>query len=253
MAGKKLRVTVIFKVLFCLFFVLCIYTGLGFAKETADNAKAEYVGMETCIACHEKQGKQFKETTHSRVSLPDEKGEGCESCHGPGSLHAEAGGGKGVGGIIDIRKHPEACFTCHMDKKAEFHLQYHHPVSEGKMSCSDCHNAHSPEVRPWSATTLEDVNEACFRCHKEQRGPFAWEHEAMREGCATCHKVHGSINDKLLVRRDSTLCLTCHTQTDYPRIGKSNHQSNRINRGVCFSAGCHVAVHGSNFDDHLRY
>ena len=157
-----------------------------------------------------------------------------------------------VGGIINPRKDPSACFACHLDKKAEFKLPFHHPVMEGKMSCADCHSAHGEEVRPWTATSMEGVNEACFKCHKEQRGPFAWEHEALREGCTTCHKVHGSIHEKMLVARDNNLCLRCHTQVNFPTIGKQGHEG-RLPQGTCFSAGCHTAVHGSNFDDHLRY
>ncbi|MBI2885154.1 MAG: hypothetical protein HYY15_03160 [Candidatus Omnitrophica bacterium] len=182
----------------------------------------------------------------------DVKAQGCETCHGPGSLHVDAGGGRGVGGIINPSKDPSTCFACHLDKKAEFRLPHHHPVVEGKMSCTDCHSPHSPDVRPWSATSLKDINETCFKCHKDQRGPFVNEHEALREGCTTCHKVHGSIHEKMLLARDANLCLRCHTQTNFPTIGGSGHAS-RLNQGTCFSAGCHTAVHGSNFDEHLRY
>ena len=131
-------------------------------------------------------------------------------------------------------------------------MAFHHPVLEGKMSCADCHNPHGEDVRPWSATSMQGVNEACFKCHKDQQGPFVWEHEALREGCTTCHKVHGSVNDKMLVARDSNLCLRCHTQVNFPMIGKQAHGS-RLPQGSCFSGGCHTAVHGSNFDEHLRY
>ncbi len=214
--------------------------------------QARYVGTETCAACHEKEAKEFKKSAHSRISLPDESSarQGCEMCHGPGSVHAENGGGKGT--MINPNKNPEICFTCHMDKKAEFRLPYHHPVLEGHMACSDCHSAHGEEVRPWSATSMNDVNEACFKCHKDQRGPFVWEHEGIREGCVTCHKVHGSIHQKMLISRDSNLCLRCHAQVNFPVIGKRSH-SGFLPQGPCFSGGCHTAVHGSQFDDHLRY
>ena len=214
---------------------------------------AEYVGSETCSACHDKQYKEFKLSTHQRIAIPkgDGKVEGCEMCHGPGSLHVAAGGGKG-NHIINPKKDPSTCFACHMEKKAEFQLPYHHPVLEGKMSCADCHTAHGEEVRPWTATSLKDVNEACFKCHKEQRGPFVWEHEALGEGCTTCHKVHGAITDKMLIARDANLCLRCHTQVSFPTIGRSGH-GGRLPQGTCFSAKCHTAVHGSNFDEHLRY
>ncbi len=172
-------------------------------------------------------------------------------CHGPGSLHVDQSGGKD--NIINPHKNPSICFSCHLDKKLEFRLPYHHPVLEGRMSCTDCHSAHGEEVKPWSATTLNDVNQACFKCHKDQRGPFVWEHEALREGCTTCHKVHGSIHEKMLVARDNNLCLRCHTQVNFPTVGLQSGHSTRMTQGTCFSAGCHTAPHGSNFDDHLRY
>jgi predicted CXXCH cytochrome family protein len=223
------------------------------ASDEGAAPKAEYVGAETCAGCHQQQFREFQQSTHARIAVPGETHmQGCEMCHGPGSLHVEAGGGKGVGGMHSLKKDPQPCFACHTDKLAEFRLPHHHPVMEGKMSCADCHSPHGTDVRPWSATTLQDINEACFACHKDQRGPFVWEHEAVREGCTTCHKVHGSIHDKMLLARDNNLCLRCHTQVDFPTIGKSGHGS-RLPQGTCFSAGCHTAVHGSNFDDHLRY
>ncbi len=213
---------------------------------------AKYVGTETCESCHDKEAKEFKLSTHGRIGIQNEdvSRQGCEMCHGPGSVHVENNGGKG--NIINPKKDPTICFTCHMDKKAQFRLPYHHPVLEGHMGCTDCHSAHGEEIKPWTATTMKDVNEACFRCHKDQRGPFVWEHEALREGCPTCHSVHGSVNEKMLVVRDSNLCLRCHAQVNFPVIGSSSH-SGRLFMGPCFSGGCHTAVHGSQFSAHLRY
>lgn len=253
---KHLRPFSIFPILILSFLSSCRYDAetIRRALEAQTIPGAEYVGTEACITCHEKEGRQFKNSTHARISLPEKyaKAQGCEMCHGAGSLHVDADDKDKKKFIINPKKNPSACFACHLDKKAEFQLPYHHPVMEGKMSCADCHNPHGEEVRPWSATTLKDINEACFKCHKEQRGPFVWEHEALRDGCTTCHKVHGSIHEKMLLVRDSNLCLRCHTQADFPVIGKRNHGTN-LTQGTCFSAGCHTAVHGSNFDDHLRY
>jgi len=227
------------------------------AAEQKDEAAlmktATYVGTETCVTCHEKQGREFKLSTHARISNDKAVGaaQGCEMCHGPGSVHADASGGKT--NIVNPRKNPEICFSCHLEKKMEFRLPYHHPVLEGKMSCSDCHDAHGEEVLPWSGTSTKDMNETCFKCHKDQRGPFVYEHEALRDGCSTCHKVHGSINNKMLKVRDANLCLRCHTQTNFANIGNASHQSGRLTQGNCFSGGCHTAVHGSNFDPHFRY
>ncbi len=240
------------------------------AAEKVSQEGAEYVGMDTCEGCHEEITAKFKRSTHARISISkgDVKAQDCEMCHGPGSKHADEGGGIDVA-ITNPRKDPSACFRCHSDKEMEFRLPSHHPVLEGKMSCADCHDAHGDDVTAWSKTSSEGVNEVCSKCHKEQRGPFVWEHEAVREGCPTCHAVHGSINDKMLVARDNNLCLNCHTQSNFPYIGGRVHQghyknlpcwschgvlpTDHMNKGACYSAGCHTAVHGSNFDDHLQY
>ena len=244
--------------IFCAIFLLLLFGGnLEAARrklEVPIVEGAEYVGSETCSACHEKEFKEFKLSTHQRIAIPWEGAqqvEGCEMCHGPGSLHVEAGGGRGKS-IINPAKNPAACFGCHLDKKAEFQLPYHHPVLEGHVSCTDCHSAHGEEIRPWSTTSLDGVNEVCFKCHKEQRGPFVFEHEGVREGCTTCHKVHGSVNDKMLLVRDSNLCLRCHGQENFPTIAGRDHIGN-LPTGTCWSTGCHTGVHGSNFDDHFRY
>lgn len=216
---------------------------------------AEFVGMETCAMCHEKIAKNFQRSEHARIVVSSEeiKGQACEACHGAGSLHVDAKDKhEKHATIVNPGKGPEACYKCHLEKKAEFNLQYHHPVPEGKMSCNDCHDPHSPEgVKPGAPNSLFGKNETCAKCHKEQTANFVYEHEALREGCTVCHNVHGSINDKMLKERDANLCLKCHYQTNFPTIGNNNHLG-RIPVGPCFSGGCHTAPHGSNYNDHLR-
>ncbi|MFA5059314.1 MAG: cytochrome c3 family protein [Candidatus Omnitrophota bacterium] len=252
MAGKwLLRICQILGVLSLLFFGLRVEAAQEMNNILPSMKGATYVGSETCASCHEKENREYQLSTHSRIEVKGDEieAQGCEMCHGPGSIHVENGGGRGT--MVNPDKNPEACFTCHTEKKMEFKLPYRHPVLEGKMSCSDCHNAHGSDSRPWTATSMEDVNETCFKCHKDQQGPFPWEHQALRDGCTSCHKVHGSITDKMLVARDNNLCLRCHVQANFPRIGNSNHNTRNL-QGSCWSAGCHTAPHGSYFDRHLR-
>jgi predicted CXXCH cytochrome family protein len=224
---------------------------------------AKYVGMDQCAICHEKEVKNFKLTSHARIQISGEgervEGQGCEACHGAGSLHVDAGGGKGKF-TVNPGKNPEACFQCHLDKSAEFSLPFHHPVKEGRMSCTSCHDPHGEDINKPKSVWLARVNETCDQCHREQTRPHVFEHEALREGCTTCHNVHGSINAKMLVERDNNLCLKCHAQVPSPTapnqvvIGSFPHTSvGFLRQGTCFSAGCHTAVHGSDINTHLRY
>jgi len=226
---------------------------------------AKFVGMDQCTACHESIVKNFKLTQHSRLEIPGEGDRvgfagGCESCHGPGSLHVDAGGGRGKF-IVNPKKEPESCFQCHLDKKAEFHLQYHHPLIEGKMSCTSCHDPHGANINTPKGVFVARVNAQCAQCHRAQTKPHVFEHEAVREGCVTCHQVHGSINPKMLTERDNNLCLKCHAQvaglSGQVFIGQMPHAgfgpSQFLQRGGCYSAGCHTAVHGSDLNSHLRY
>ena len=217
---------------------------------------ATFVGSSTCAQCHEKLTRDFRTADHARLQAKGDnaKDMGCESCHGPGSKHVAAGGG--AGSIVNPRKSPETCFQCHLDKKAEFSLPYSHPVLRGKVSCADCHNPHKGSIMKGGGTQLKTKNEICFQCHKQQRGPFVFEHEAVKEGCTSCHNPHGTVNQKMLLKRNQTLCAKCHADAHSTATGKfgssASHLSN-VKSGACWSAGCHEAIHGSNVTPYLRY
>ena len=123
---------------------------------------ATFVGSEECAQCHENIVRDFKTADHARLQAkgPNAVNMGCESCHGPGSKHVEAGGGAGT--IINPNKSPETCFQCHLDKKAQFSMPFAHPVLEGKMSCSDCHNPHKGSAMKGGGTQLASMNETCI-------------------------------------------------------------------------------------------
>lgn len=220
---------------------------------------AKFVGTESCEQCHEEHVKDFKTATHSRLVAKGENAQqmGCESCHGPGSLHVDAGGGRNTPMktlIINPKKSPETCFQCHLDKRGDFSLPYAHPVLAGKVHCGDCHDPHKGVAMPAGNTGIQAQNETCFKCHAAQKGPYIFEHEALREGCTTCHKPHGSVNQKMLTERNANLCLKCHFQTQAAgvvMVGGGDHRA-RLANGTCFSGDCHEAVHGSQVNSHLR-
>jgi predicted CXXCH cytochrome family protein len=235
---------------------------------------AKYIGSKECEQCHEELYRDFVTSDHARLITdgPNALNAGCESCHGPASLHSDSGGevkppysfssgrpqpfSQGARlGLPAAQATETVCFQCHGDVRGQFSLPSHHPVPEGKMTCTVCHSPHKGSIFAGGGTSMLSQNDACLRCHSEQRGPHVFEHEAMREGCATCHTSHGSINAKLLTVRDANLCMKCHFQRNVGGqllIGGSDHTL-RVQQGTCWTAGCHEAVHGSRVSSSLRY
>ena len=217
---------------------------------------ATFVGSEECSTCHQDLTDHFGSSTHAKLHAEGTNAQeiGCESCHGPGSLHVESGGALFT--IENPGRNPETCFACHLDKRGEFALPHAHPVAHGDMSCSDCHDPHEGPATYGGGTQLASVTDTCLQCHSAQRGPFVFEHEASREGCLVCHNPHGSVNAKMLKARNATLCLQCHFQNQSApgriEIGGRDHTS-FLQRGACWSAGCHEAVHGSHVNSSLRF
>lgn len=223
---------------------------------------ANYVGNQACLSCHTNYARQFPASPHARMHfVPTAKAgpSGCEACHGPGSQHIAAGGGRGKF-ILNPGKDATSCFNCHLETHAEFSLPQHHPVIEGKMNCVQCHDPHGADImKPASGLAMSRLNQSCAQCHRDQAKPFVFEHEAMREGCSVCHSPHGSINAKMLIERDNNLCLKCHAQTQGSLvgagqilIGREDH-TDKLRLGGCWSTGCHTAVHGSNFNPKHLY
>ena len=192
---------------------------------------------QTCLNCHEK-GRQ----ANWHGGMHDRRGVGCTSCHSVHDFKSEKAQLKTV-------RAQETCFSCHPNVRSQGMRTSHHPVREGKMDCSSCHNPHDA-TKP-KMLLAESINEQCYSCHTEKRGPFLWEHAPVREKCTTCHTPHGSNHDKLLVAKQPYLCQRCHANTRHPgtlydarnAVAGAN-PSNRLIEHGC--RNCHQNIHGSN-------
>jgi len=143
---------------------------------------------------------------------------------------------------------PQLCFSCHSDIKPAFSQPFHHKVNEGLMKCTDCHDTHGTFGNNQLRSTA-DQNMVCVKCHTETRGPFVFEHVAVKaEGCVGCHSPHGSQNARLLnVPNINQMCNQCHS----PVSGGTIHGMSAGSAEVQSCISCHTMIHGSNINPAL--
>jgi DmsE family decaheme c-type cytochrome len=193
---------------------------------------------QTCLACHNRGAHAgWEDSAHDRRDLS------CTTCH---SVHSP----KSFERQLVKTTQTELCATCHRLQVAKTERAVAHmPVREGKMSCTSCHNPHGSISNVKALKVGSSVNETCYSCHAEMRGPALWEHAPVRENCTTCHDPHGSSNDRMLVVRLPMLCQRCHIATRHPSSIYDNaaitvNKSNRMFGRSCMN--CHQNIHGSN-------
>jgi DmsE family decaheme c-type cytochrome len=212
---------------------------------TATKPDGDYLGSDVCVTCHTEQQKSFVHTimgnamAHPKSALD---ARGCESCHGPGKAHVEAGGGKDTipvrftkGSVNTVEEKNSACLSCHSKGNQMFWRGS--PHESRAMACVDCHQVHygsqaeryaalGSESR-YGAPLTEHVGtrkpqpELCLQCHQMRRAQLQRSsHMPYREGkvtCTSCHNPHGSPNPSQLIQ--STInenCLSCHTERRGP-------------------------------------
>ncbi|HVP39599.1 MAG TPA: DmsE family decaheme c-type cytochrome [Candidatus Saccharimonadales bacterium] len=206
---------------------------LAGARPAAAQNGAKYVGSEACKDCHDTEFGQFRTNPHGRAAADSAlvgKIVGCESCHGPGSLHVAAGGNADDPGFKSIRnlktmKAADAsavCRTCHTGGE-QFYWD-HGVHARNDVACVDCHTIHHSKPGKTSALLPNpDINQVCLRCHTDRRAQMARSaHMPLREGgmsCVDCHNPHGSPAPKQLRAASvNDLCYTCHADKRGPML-----------------------------------
>jgi DmsE family decaheme c-type cytochrome len=202
-----------------------------------------------CLSCHEKANQaNYLSSMHARRNVA------CTECHG---IHDY----KTARAQLKTKLDSETCFECHKSERAKAQRTSHHPVREGKMACASCHNPHDG-ARP-KMLKAESVNEQCYQCHAEKRGPFLFEHAPVREDCVSCHDPHGSNHKRLLAQKLPNLCWNCHL-TGSGHFGSGDNYSTELGARIAppgapsgyptansrfiekSCKNCHVNLHGSN-------
>lgn len=280
------------------------------APAAASAAKKEYIGSDTCAGCHDEIHTNLKKNAHTILETNKRRGwegKACESCHGPGSVHAESTSADDIlspknmtpaaidqmclachknqqthvgriqsgharnsvactschnvhktGEQASARQFQRAsgvnqnCRQCHMDVWASFQKPHRHPLPEGAMSCTGCHNPHASFISR-NQRLVSGQQPGCFQCHSDKRGPFVFEHAPVRnEPCTICHEAHGSANPRMMTRHEvANLCLECHSNIQSPPqattaggIAIATHDLRQPRWRNC--TACHQKVHGSN-------
>lgn len=201
-----------------------------------------------CLGCHDEEARfHWDGSTHKL------EGVACIDCH---SVH------KADDPVLSLETQPEVCYGCHKEQRAQFLRQSHHPVQAqsnafshtGMLACTDCHNTHGSDGP--GQLKRNTVNETCYDCHAEKRGPFLWEHQPAREDCTNCHTPHGSNYPNLLVARTPWLCQQCHVAPFHPSTAYSGNSvppngfAQQVVGKDCLN--CHNQVHGSNHPSGIR-
>lgn len=167
-----------------------------FGKKTVDNVAGH---NQSCINCH--QGDKltlWMGSSHSRRDVA------CTQCH---KLHTRSDQALSRATVSDM------CMNCHTEKRGMINRPSRHPIKEGKMACIDCHAPHG-SAGP-KLMVKDSVNETCYTCHMETRGPFLWNHLPVVQDCSICHNPHGTVIPNLLKQRPPFLCQQCHEPTSH--------------------------------------
>jgi hypothetical protein len=209
-----------------------------------------------CLFCHAGRVEAVPDTAE-RVSL-HEKAIGCESCHGPGSLHeALHREKKHVPDTEDLtivnpgklsRSLLESvCANCHLNGPAsipvrgrnltdfrpgmpltDYRIDYHFDRGQEEMTVV----GHVEQLRR-SVCYQQSEELTCLTCHdpharEKPKDPVAF----YRQKCLDCHAVRGCklVGAERLKKEPADNCVACHMprgDTDIPHIAFTHHRIGR--------------------------
>jgi len=218
--------------------LLAVCLGAASLRAPAQAPAGEFAGSQTCQGCHPDQYKFLQSNVHYKAAEQrrwDARGEGCESCHGPGKSHSEDPSNKR--GLVTFARGEEgrsnaACLTCHRadGKVGDFTRTAH---AQNRVACVDCHASPHLKVSPLPARTAFRNDDAplrtvrhlktpsadlCLSCHTEIRGRFRMPYRHPLGGqalaCVSCHNPHQ--DERRQARQANATCYSCHADKRGP-------------------------------------
>lgn len=242
--------TTLNKISFISFSIICILTFYVCCKTTlvqsySAEKQADYVGTKICLTCHEGFDTVLQKTKHNIMFKNLEKTgakNGCESCHGPASLHIDNPGEEIVKfGKLKPTETAAVCLKCHANSpKIKFWTISTH--SKEDKTCTTCHKIHYVRAQNFVPLLLKEKQpEICFNCHQTRRGDIALpsRHPVKEKKvvCSDCHNPHSTLDIEYPGSSATSKCISCHQE----KIGPFKYEHEPVAEN-CLA--CH-SPHGS--------
>jgi hypothetical protein len=176
------------------------------AVSTPADVKITVAATTTCTSCHTDTRTGYANTAHASV------GTGCQSCHGPGSVHvADPSNNK-----LSFSNWPGVCGQCHLEfaelQKANhtdpLPFGYYEPSSGRITSCYKCH---------YTQGYIGAVEQTAKPFHKFSYFPLTPSSVVPKDtpnvSCSVCHDPHDADTGNpygLRTGSAGTACDTCH-------------------------------------------
>lgn len=198
-----------------------------------------------CAGCHS-TGVSAQTQTWTELNIT------CESCHGPGKVHAAQ---PTKGNIVNparlsVERSLDVCLACHQAGKPKGTADYAWAVGyqPGKI-LTDFWQGFEPEAGKQTAEFWANGT-----AHKNRVQGNTYTQSKMHNWgiqCSNCHDSHGSRNVSMTIKSAQTnaLCVTCHgpgrfAGPTYTTITEHSHHAPLSTGSQC--VGCHMAKTGEN-------
>lgn len=187
-----------------------------------------YVGSETCKTCHEEIFNNLQKTPHFAIesgARPAWAQKSCESCHGPGSKHAESASADDIHNPLKMApgEVDRTCLKCHLNQHTKGgRIASGH--AKDQVGCTTCHAVHGTGGAKLVIRNKSEINARCSSCHVSQWAAFSrpYRHR-VPEGamsCVDCHNPHASFRADSMNASfgNEPGCLQCHSDKRGPFV-----------------------------------
>ncbi len=170
---------------------------LGFDTGWAGYHAGEVEKPYNCGSCHttgySEEGNQ--DGLPGMIGTWSEPGIQCESCHGPGRAHADAGGDKS---LITVDTSADLCGSCHIRGEKDTipakggYIRHHEQYNEflasphAALDCVTCHDPHDGVVQ-LRQSGADTTKTSCTTCHSAKADTQASAVMKAMVSCTDCH------------------------------------------------------------------